>query len=91
MSEPIYLPRNQAPDALFGDVGGLYLIKPSYKNDPYIGRIGLFERGVKTFTGSISHELGLRGFFVCRPDGEVFIPHYDVDVMGVFVNAQVAK
>ena len=24
-------------------------------------------------------------------DGEVFIPHYDVDVLGVFVNTQVAK
>lgn len=93
MSELIYLPRNQAPAALFGNIGGLYLIKPSFENAPYVGRLGLNKRDVKTFSGTspFSYELELKGFFICRTDGEVFIPHYDVDVIGVFVNAQVAK
>lgn len=37
MNELIYLPNNQAPEALFGNIGGLYLIKPSYRDEPYIG------------------------------------------------------
>lgn len=91
MSELIYLPRNQAPDALFGNIGGFYLIKPAFRDEPYIGKHCQYERGTKTFTGRAAYELGLRGFLVCRTDGEVFIPHYDVDVLGVFINAQVAK
>lgn len=91
MNELIYLPKHQAPKYMFDCIGGLYLIKPSYRNDPYIGRLGLYKHGIKRFTGGSPYELGLRGFFVCRADGEVFLPHYDVDVLGVFINAQVTK
>lgn len=93
MSELIYLQKHQAPVALFDNIGGLYLIKPSYRDEPYIGRLGLNKRDVKTFTGTspFSYELGLKGFFVCRADGEAFIPHHDVQVLGVFINAKVAK
>lgn len=91
MNELIYLPKHQAPEYMFACIGGLYLIKLSYKSEPYIGRYGLYKHGTKTFTGGSLNEVGLRGFFVCRADGEVFLPHYDVDVLGVFVKAQVAK
>lgn len=91
MNELIYLPNNQAPAALFSNIGGLYLIKPSFKNVPYIGRLGQYDRKTKTFTGTLSYQTGMNGFYICRTDGEVFIPSYDVDVLGVFINAQVAK
>ena len=91
MNELIYLPNHQAPNGLYGVKDGLYLIKPSFRNEPYIGRLGQYDQKTKAFTGTLSYELGLRGFFVCRADGEVFLPHYDVDVLGVFVKAQVAK
>lgn len=91
MNELIYLPKHQAPEVLFGNIGGVYLIKPSFKNEPYVGRLGQYDQKTKTFTGALSYHTGLNGFYICRTDGEVFIPSYDVDVMGVFVNAQVAK
>jgi len=91
MNELIYLPKQQAPAALLGNIGGLYLIKPSFKDVPYIGRLGKYDRKTKTFTGTLSYQEGLNGFFICRTDGEVFIPSYDVDVMGVFINAKVAE
>lgn len=91
MDKLVYLPRQQSPDGLYGVNGGLYLIKSSYRNDPYVGRLGQYDRKTRTFTGTLSYEMGLNGFFVCTAKGEVFIPHYDVDVMGVFINAKVAK
>ena len=91
MNELIYLPRNQAPDSLFGYIGGLYLITPSWRKAPYIGKFVTYEHGMKTASGSTVFTPNQRGYIVYNENGEVFFPEYDVDVLGVFVNAQVVK
>ena len=91
MNELIYLPRNQAPEALLGIIGGLYLIKPSWRNTPYIGKYVTYEHGMKTASGSTVLTPDQRGYLVHNENGEVFFPTYDVNMLGVFVNARVTK
>lgn len=91
MNELIYLPRNQAPDSLFGYIDGLYLITPSWRNTPYIGKYVIYEHGMKTASGATVLTPEQRGYLVHNENGEVFFPAYDINTLGVFINAQVAR
>lgn len=91
MNELIYLPNNQAPESLFGVIGGLYLITPAWNNTPFVGQFIVYEPGMKMFSGGSFSPHNTNGYLVHNERGALFIPYYDTRVLGVLINAQVHK